>query len=41
MLAIANTVCEAYISGFKRDNKDYTKKSTALLIVYAGQHKNK
>lgn len=34
---IANTVCEAYISGFKRDNKDYTKKSTALLIVYAGQ----
>lgn len=34
---IATTVVNAYIQGFKRDNKDYTKKSTARVIANVGQ----
>ncbi|MGL4731178.1 MAG: aminopeptidase [Clostridium sp.] len=36
---IANTVCDAYIEGFKRDGKDYSIKSTARVIGTIGQER--
>ncbi|WP_010293698.1 aminopeptidase [Clostridium senegalense] len=36
---IADTVCNGYIEGFKRDNKDYNNKSTSRIFANVGQER--